>query len=39
MDYKKIIKSRKLRIKILNILNFISDKLMLKIQYRNLSLY
>ena len=34
MDYKKIIKSRKLRIKILNMLNFIPDKLMLKIQYR-----
>lgn len=34
MNYKKIIKSRKLRIKILNMLNFIPDKLMLKIQYR-----
>ena len=34
MDYKKIVKSRKLRIKILDFLSFIPDKMMLKIQYR-----
>ena len=34
MDYKKIIKNRNLRIKILNMLSFIPDKMMLKIQYR-----
>ena len=34
MDYKKIIKSRKLRLMILDLLSFIPDKLMLKIQYR-----
>ena len=34
MDYKKIIKSRNLRINILNFLSFIPDKIMLKIQYR-----
>lgn len=34
MNYKKIIKSRNLRNKILNILSFIPDKVMLKIQYR-----
>lgn len=34
MDYKKIIKSRSLRLKILEFLSFIPDKLMLKIQYR-----
>lgn len=34
MDYKKIIKSRDLRRKILRLLSFIPDKPMLKIQYR-----
>lgn len=34
MDYKKIIKSRSLRLKILEFLSFIPDKPMLKIQYR-----
>lgn len=34
MDYKKIIKSRSLRLKILNFLSFIPDQTMLKIQYR-----
>ncbi len=34
MDYKKILKSRKLRLKILSLLSFIPDKTMLKIQYR-----
>lgn len=34
MDYKKIIKNRKLRIAILDFLAFIPDKMMLKIQYR-----
>ena len=34
MDYKKIIKSRSLRLKILRLLSFIPDKAMLKIQYR-----
>lgn len=34
MDYKKIFKSRKLRKCILNCLTFISDKTMLKIQYK-----
>lgn len=34
MDYKKIIKSKELRIKILNFLNFIPDKAMIKLQYR-----
>lgn len=34
MDYKKIIKSRKLRLKILDLLSFIPDKLMLEVQYR-----
>lgn len=34
MDYKKIIKSRKLRLQILRLLAFVPDKLMLKIQYR-----
>lgn len=32
--YKKIIRSRNLRIKILNLLSFIPDKTMVKIQYR-----
>ena len=34
IDYKKIIKSRRLRLKILGLLSFIPDNLMLKIQYR-----
>lgn len=34
MNYKRIIKSRRLRLKILSILNWIPDKLMIKIQYR-----
>lgn len=34
MDYKKIIKSRKARTKILRLLSFIPDKPMLKMQYR-----
>lgn len=34
MDYKKIIKSRSVRLKILDFLSFIPDKPMLKIQYR-----
>ena len=34
MDYKKIIKSRAVRGKILQLLSFIPDKTMLKIQYR-----
>lgn len=34
MDYKKIFKSRKLRLKILSLLSFIPDKTMLKLQYR-----
>lgn len=34
IDYKNIIKSRNLRLKILRILRFIPDKLMLKLQYR-----
>ncbi|TYB33249.1 MAG: carbonic anhydrase [Flexistipes sinusarabici] len=34
MNYKKIIKSRELRLKILSLLNWIPDKLMIKIQYR-----
>lgn len=34
MDYKKIIKNRELRIKILDLLSFIPDKMMIKIQYR-----
>lgn len=33
MDYKKIIKSRKTRLKILRMLDFIPDKTMIKIQY------
>ena len=33
MDYKKIIKSRSLRLRILKILSFIPDKLMIKLQY------
>ena len=34
MDYKKIIKSRDLRRKILRLLSFVPDKIMLKMQYR-----
>ena len=34
MDYKKIIKSREARTKILRLLSFIPDKAMLKLQYR-----
>lgn len=34
MDYKKIIKSRKMRLEILKLLNFIPDKLMIQVQYR-----
>lgn len=34
MDYKEIIKSRKTRIKIMQMLSFVPDKVMLKIQYR-----
>ena len=34
MDYKKLIKSRPLRLAILSFLSFIPDKLMIKIQYR-----
>lgn len=34
MDYKKIIRSRKVRIKIMQALSFIPDELMVKIQYR-----
>ncbi len=34
MNYKKIMKNQKTRLAILNFLNFIPDKLMLKIQYR-----
>ena len=34
MNYKKIIKNQEIRFKILNLLKFIPDKTMLKIQYR-----
>lgn len=34
MDYKKIIKSREVRLAILKALSFVPDKLMLKMQYR-----
>ena len=34
IDYKKIIKSRRLRLKILNLLSFIPDKWMVALQYR-----
>lgn len=34
MDYKKIIKSRNVRLKVLRMLSFIPDKMMLKLQYR-----
>lgn len=34
MDYKKILKNREMRIKILRLLSFIPDRLMIKTQYR-----
>ena len=34
MNYKKIIKSQKLRVKILSVLSFVPDKTMVKLQYR-----
>jgi len=34
MDYKKIIKSQKLRLKILQLLSFLPDKVMVKLHYR-----
>ena len=34
MDYKKIIKSRSIRIKIMQALSFVPDSLMVRIQYR-----
>ena len=34
MDYKKILKSKKLRFRILSLLKFVPDKAMLKLQYR-----
>ncbi|MBW6464229.1 MAG: carbonic anhydrase [Firmicutes bacterium] len=34
MDYKKIIKNQEIRFKMLNLLDFIPDKIMLQIQYR-----
>ena len=34
MDYKKIIKNKETRLKILNMLSFIPDKMMLQIEYR-----
>ena len=34
MDYKKIIKTRKMRSKILRLMKFVPDKAMLKLQYR-----
>jgi len=34
MDYKKIIKSRKMRLEILKLLSFIPDKLMIQMQYK-----
>ena len=34
MDYKKILKSRKLRLQLLRLLSFIPDKTMLQIQYK-----
>lgn len=34
MDYKKLIKSRSLRIKIMQALSFVPDEIMVKIQYR-----
>lgn len=34
MDYKKILKSRSLRLKVLKLFNFLPDSVMLKLQYR-----
>lgn len=34
MDYKKILKSRKLRLKLLELLSFVPDETMVKLQYR-----
>jgi len=34
MDYKKIFKNQELRLKLLRLLDFVPDKLMIKIQYR-----
>lgn len=34
MDYKKLIKSRALRVKLLKLLDFIPDKVMIKLQYK-----
>lgn len=34
MDYKKILRSRKLRLKLLELFSFVPDKTMIKIQYR-----
>lgn len=34
MDYKKLIKSRDMRVRILQMLSFIPDEWMLRIQYR-----
>ena len=34
MDYKKIFKSQELRLKLLRLLDFVPDKLMIRIQYR-----
>ena len=34
IDYKKIIKSQKLRFKILNLLSWVPDKIMIKMQYK-----
>lgn len=34
MDYKKIIKSREMRIKIMQVLSFVPDKMMVSLQYR-----
>ncbi|MCD4711904.1 MAG: carbonic anhydrase [Clostridiales bacterium] len=34
MDYKKVFKSQELRLKVLRMLDFVPDKLMIKIQYR-----
>ena len=34
MDYKKVLKNRELRLRILRLLSFVPDKLMLKLQYR-----
>jgi len=34
LDYKKLIRNQKVRFKILGLLDFVSDKMMLKLQYR-----